>query len=89
MKKQLSFRHRLVCALPLVLTLWLIEQGCYKQFINNTCVEQDVNFLNNLEKGKLSLHGVVLSAFVWDNTPEGGTYWYRRNMYLRHYLRNL
>ena len=80
MKKQLSFRHRLVCALPLVITLWLIEQGCYKQFINNTCAEQDVNFLDRLEKGKTPLHGIILLAFIWDDTPEGNDFWYRRSL---------
>lgn len=86
MKKQLSFRHRLVCALPLVLTLWLIKEGWYKQFINNTCAEQDKDFLDKIERNKLSPYNVLMSAFIWSNTPEGEDYWYRRNLYLHRYL---
>ena len=90
MKKKLSFRHRLVCAIPYSLLHFLISENCLSQFINNAC---DVNakgldnsFLKALENKKISESRIISNAFVWNNTLEKHNFWYRKQMWYDTYL---
>lgn len=91
MKKKLSFRHRLVCAIPYSLLHFLISENCLNQFINNAC---DINakgldnsFLKALENKKISESRIISNAFVWANTLEKGDFWFRRDMWYNIYLK--
>ena len=91
MKKKLSFRHRLVCAIPYSLLHFLISENCLSQFINNAC---DINaegldnsFLENLENKKISESYIISTAFIWDKTLEKHNFWYRRDMWYDTYLK--
>ena len=90
MKKKLSFRHRLVCAIPYSLLHFLISENCLSQFINNAC---DINaegldnsFLEALENKKISGSRIISSAFVWKDTLEKHNFWYRKHMWYDTYL---
>ena len=90
MKKKLSFRHRLVCAIPYSLLHFLISENCLSQFINNAC---DINakgldnsFLEALENKKISGSRIISNAFIWQVTLEEYAFWYRKCMWYDTYL---
>lgn len=91
MKKELSFRHRLVCAMPYSLIHFLISENCLSQFINNACDIKaeglDDSFLRKLENKKISGGRIIRSAFVWDDTLEKNNFWSRRCMWYDTYLK--
>lgn len=93
MKKELSFKHRLICALPYSLIHFLISHECFELFIRNACNESirgnDMFFLTKLESKELSPTNIIKYAFVWIDTREGGTFWYRRSTWYKQYLQNL
>ena len=83
MKKQLSFRHRLVCAIPFSLLQYLIDYKCLDKYLNNTLSEPALSFIEMIESSSKIAEQKVpkvffTAAFVWDNSPEGYNYWYRR-----------
>jgi len=93
MKKELSFRHRLVCAMPYSLIHFLISYGCFRQFVNNACdlqtEGQNKNLLKALENKIVKEHFILNNAFVWKSTQEGYDFWYRRDLWYSAYLLNL
>ncbi len=91
MKKKLSFRHRLVCAIPYSLLHFLISENCLSQFINNAC---DINakgldnsFLKALENKKRSGGSIISTAFIWEKTLEKYNFWHRKCMWYDIYLK--
>lgn len=93
MKKKLTFRHRLICALPYSLIHFLINHGCFELFIRNACNESvlgnDISFLRKLESGELSPTVIIRSAFVWMETPEEYAFWFRRSMWYEDYYKEI
>lgn len=93
MKKRLSFRHRLVCALPCSLIYFLIYYGCFNQFIRNACCSTtegyDESFLKELENKGLKNDLIIPRAFAYDKSPEGYNFWYRRAMWYEQYLKQI
>ena len=86
MKKQLTLRHRLVCAIPFSLLQFLIDYNCLDKYLDNTLSELSVAFIDNIEnQGKLleqqSPEDFFARAFIWKNSPEGYDYWYRRRLW--------
>ena len=90
-QKTLTYRHRLICAIPYSLLHFLIAYDCLKQYLDNCCKESSPNFLEDLERGSLiqiANQGHVFTwAFIWEDTPEGFDYWYRRRSWYLEYLR--
>lgn len=86
MKKQLSYRHRLVCALPHSLLLFLIDYKCLSEYLDNVSQEHSESFLRDVEKQSAFLEQCYpevffTAAFVWRNSPQGHDYWYRRRLW--------
>lgn len=92
-KKELSFKHRLICALPYSLIHFLIHYGCFELFIRNACNKDvqgnDADFLTKLENDKLTPPVIINCAFIWAVTPEGDTFWFRRNEWFRNYYKKI
>lgn len=97
MKKTLSLRHRLVCALPYVVLRWLIEEGLLHKYCNNVINEctavnpGDACFIKFIERNQLIRNKEYYDqfinwAFYWNRTPEGYNFWYRRNNWFKDYL---
>lgn len=93
MKKELPFRHRLVCAIPYSLIHFLISYGCFRQFVDNACnlqaEGQNKYFLEVLENKTIEEHLILTYAFVWESTREGRDFWYRRDLWYDIYLKKL
>lgn len=93
MKKELTFRHRLICALPYSLIHFLINHRCFELFVRNACDESvrgnDMFFLTKLESKELSPTNVINYAFVWIDTHEGGNFWFRRSMWYEDYYKEI
>ena len=93
MKKKLTFRHRLICAIPYSLLHFLIKYDCLKQYLDNCCKDHSLSFLEDLEQQRFILaqqqcRGHLFTwAFAWEDTPEGYDYWYRRRLWYGDYLR--
>lgn len=100
-KKNLTLRHRLVCALPYVVLHWLITENLLSQYCDNT-VEYIRKYMTNrndldgfigflekeLRKSKPEITNQYIDwAFVWDETIEGYNFWYRRSNWLKDYLK--
>lgn len=89
--KKLSYRHRIICAIPYSLLHFLIEYNCLKQYLDNCCKDSSLSFLKGLERQKFTLEHeqcyVFTWAFVWGDTPEGYDYWYRRRLWYEEYLK--
>ena len=86
MKKELSFRHRLVCAMPFSLLQYLIDYKCLDKYLNNTLSESALSFTEMIENSSKVIEqespkSFFTAAFVWDLSPEGYDYWYRRAMW--------
>lgn len=90
-KKTLTYRHRIVSAMPYSLLHFLITYNCLKQYLDNYCKEPSPSFLKDLERGELiqiEKQGHVFTwAFSWKDTPEGFDYWHRRRSWYLEYLR--
>ena len=93
MKKELTFRHRLICALPYSLIHFLINHGCFELFVRNACNKKalgnDMSFLTKLEKKEISPINIIASAFVWTDTPEGDNFWFRKNVWYKDYYEEI
>ena len=93
MKKKLTFRHRLICALPYSLIHFLINHGCFELFVRNACNESargyDMNFLRKLENKEIPPISIIASAFIWEDTPEGDNFWFRKNMWYKGYYEEI
>lgn len=91
MKKKLSFRHRLVCAIPYSLLHFLIAYGSLKQYLDNCCNYRDEGFISAIKRDTFtvwySAESYFTQAFVWDETKEGYNYWYNRSKWYEEYLR--
>lgn len=92
-KKELSFRHRLICALPYSLIHFLINYGCFESFIHNACNKaakgNDTDFLIKLENNKVSPTMIISCAFIWMATSEGDIFWFRRSEWFRDYYEKI
>lgn len=92
-KKELSFKHRLICALPYSLIHFLINHGCFELFVRNACNENvrgnDMNFLTKLESKWLPSISIITCAFIWEDTPEGDNFWFRKNMWYKDYYEEI
>lgn len=90
-KKTLTYRHRIVSAMPYNLLRFLITYNCLKQYLDNCCKDSSLNFLEDLEQQKFILEHkqcyVITWAFVWGDSPEGYDYWYRRRLWYENYLK--
>lgn len=90
-QKTLTYRHRLVCAMPYSLLHFLIEWSCLRKYLDNCCRSPSLSFLTDLERGELllphNLHCLFTWAFAWAETPEEYDYWYRRRQWYLEYLR--
>lgn len=90
-QKTLTYRHRLVCAIPYSLLRFLIAYDCLKQYLDNCCKDSSLSFLEDLEQQKFILeheqHYAIAWAFVWEDSPEGYDYWYRRRLWYENYLK--
>lgn len=90
MARKLSYRHRLICAIPYSLLHFLIAYGCLKQYLDNCCKEPSLTFIKDVERGEFLLpHNIghlFTWAFVWHETPEGYDYWYNRRRWYLEYL---
>lgn len=93
MKKKLSFKHRLICALPYSLIRFLINHECFELFARNACDKKasgnDMSFLRKLENKEIPLIGIIASAFIWEDTPEGDNFWFRKNMWYKDYYKEI
>ena len=93
MKKELSFKHRLICALPYSLIHFLINHRCFELFVRNACNESilgnDICFLKNLERKGLSPTVIITCAFIWKVTPEGDDFWFRKSMWYKDYYNEI
>ena len=93
MKKKLTFRHRLICALPYSLIHFLINHECFELFVCNACNKKasgnDMSFLTKLENKELPLISIIAYAFVWANTPEGDNFWFRKTMWYKDYYKKI
>ena len=93
MKKKLSFKHRLICALPYSLIHFLINHECFELFVRNACNESvqgsDMYFLTRLESKELSPTNVIKYAFAWMDTHEGYTFWFRKSMWYEDYYNEI
>lgn len=91
MKKELSFRHRLVCAIPYSLLHFLIEYNCLKQYLDNCCEQEDESFINATKRDTFpawyGARGYFTRAFVWGKTKEGYNCWYNRSKWYEEYVR--
>lgn len=91
--KKLSYRHRIICAIPYSLLHFLIEYNCLKQYLDNCCKDSSLSFLEDLEQQRFipaqqQCRGHLITwAFVWEDTPEGYDYWYRRRLWYEDYLK--
>ena len=86
MKKELTFRHRLICAIPYSLIYFLITYNCLKEYLDNCYKAEDSLFLICVLKKQLCSYQYFSAAFVWNNTPEGYDFWERRARWYRDYL---
>lgn len=90
-QKTLTYRHRLVCAIPYSLLHFLIEYECLRKYLDNCCKDPSIGFITSLEKeGFLAYNdlGVLFTwAFTWNETPEGYDYWYRKRQWYLEYLK--
>lgn len=93
MKKELSFRHRLVCAMPYSLIHFLISCGYFRRFIDNACNPQaegkNKSLLAALENRETSEHKIICNAFIWNDTPEKYDFWFRIDLLYDRYLEDL
>lgn len=93
MKKELTFRHRLICALPYSLIHFLINRGCFEVFVRNACNKSvqgnDMNFLVKLESKELSPTMIITCAFAWMDTPEEYLFWFRKSMWYEDYYNEI
>lgn len=93
MKKELTFRHRLICALPYSLIHFLISHRCFELFVRNACNKKvlgnDTNFLTKLESKELFPTMIITCAFAWMNTPEEYTFWFRKSMWYKEYCEKI
>lgn len=93
MKKELSFKHRLICALPYSLIRFLINHRCFELFVcnayNKKALGNDMSFLTRLENKEISPINIIASAFVWTDTPEGDNFWFRKNMWYKDYYNEI
>lgn len=92
--KKLSYRHRIICAIPYSLLHFLIENNSLHKYCNciiNECkADKDDLTIRTIEEGKLTHPKHYLSTtFTWHNTPEGYNYWYRRANWYADYINNL
>lgn len=88
MKKRLSLRHRLICAMPFSLLQHLIDYKCLDKYLNNVLSEPALPFIETVERSSKIMEQETpkhffMAAFVWDNSPEGYDYWYRRAMWYK------
>ena len=86
MKKELSFRHRLVCAMPYSLLRFLLVYKCLKAFLDNCEKDKSETLIKDLEDKCIETGYIINASFVWGITKEGYDFWYRRSNWYRHYL---
>lgn len=90
---KLTFKHRFICAMPYEFLHFLIEYRCFEQFVRNASDPvangKDEHFLMVMKEGNINLFILFDFAFVWEKTPEGYNFWYRRSLWWRDYLLNL
>lgn len=89
--KKLSYRHRIICAIPYSLLHFLIAYDCLKQYLDNCCNQKDERFINAIERESfVAWHndeGYFNIAFEWSITEEGYNYWYNRSKWYAEYVR--
>lgn len=92
-KKELSFKHRLICALPYSLIHFLINHGCFELFVRNACNKStqgnDIRFLTRLENKDIPSIMIITCAFAWMDTPEREAFWFRRSMWYEDYYEEI
>lgn len=90
---KLTFKHRFICAMPYEFLHFLIEYRCFEQFVRNasdsTADGKDEYFLMVMKEGNINPVNLFEYPFVWEKTPEGYNFWYRRSLWWRDYLLNL
>ena len=86
MNRKLSYRHRLVCAIPYSLLHFLIVYKCLKAFLDNCDKHKDETFVEDLKNRYIETGYIINASFVWGDTKEGYDFWYRRSNWYRHYI---
>lgn len=93
MKKRLTFRHRLICALPYSLIHFLINHGCFELFVHNVCNKSiqgaDMCLLKALENKRLDPTMIITCAFTWKDTHEGYIFWFRKSIWYEEYYKEI
>lgn len=90
---KLTFKHRFICAIPYEFLHFLIEYRCFEQFVRNASDPavggKDEYFLIAMKEGNTHLINLLDYPFIWEKTPEGYNFWYRRSFWWRDYLLKL
>lgn len=90
---KLTFKHKLICAMPYEFLHFLIEYKCFEQFVRNASDPaadgEDEFFLMLMKESNINLTILFNYSFIWAKTLEGYNFWYRRSLWWRDYLLNL